>query len=189
MAGVAPLIAHLERYLGQITDGWSETASGDELAAQVVRFRDASGWVPWTFATLGLSDHVLAFGDGREGRQELLCCGRDDPPGWEVASLMDVVARDIVASHVGLLRGQVLGPAGPVVDGSRLEALYCSFPMFWPSELAQFDGLEPPVTIVWLVPISAGEAAFVRDRGWDSFEDMLVERDPDLRDWFRPSLV
>lgn len=136
-----------------------------------------------------MSNHVLSQRTGRDARLELLCCSLDQPPSWEIVELMAVVGRDVVASHAAMARGQVLGPAGPLVTGSELEAFYCSLPMFWPDDFAQFDGMDPTVTIVWLVPISRAEASYVRDRGWDAFEDLLVEHEPDLRDWHWPSIV
>src|SRR5207253_7972593 len=38
------------------------------------------------------------------------------------------------------------------------------------------------VSIVWLVPISRGEAEFVRFRGWRQFEDEFAKANPDLVD-------
>ena len=43
--------------------------------------------------------------------------------------------------------------------------------------------------VVWLVPIHSSEHEFVRRHGWSAFEELLQERDPDLFDPLRPSIV
>lgn len=186
-ATAPPLIAHLERHLGRLERGWGESADGRQLPVQVVQFANPTGGVPLSYATLGLSEHVLRMPSG-EVRHELLCCGPSDG-SLNPAPLMVTVAEDLIASGRSLVKGQVLGPSGPLLEGTELEALYCAAPVYFPDEFAVMRDVRPPVVIVWLVPISRSEAAFVRDRGWDAFEDLLLERDPNLLDWGRPSLV
>ncbi len=77
-----PLLAHLERSLGRMDGAWSETAAGGKLAAQILRFPDPTGRIPQSYATLGLSHHVLSQPRGNDARLELLCCALDEPPGW-----------------------------------------------------------------------------------------------------------
>ena len=66
-----------------------------------------------------------------------------------------------------------------------MEALYSAIPVYLPDDFAQFDD----VVLVWLVPISRAEAAFVTANGWSAFEDLLSETDPDLVDVDRKSLL
>ncbi|MEU4249540.1 suppressor of fused domain protein [Amycolatopsis sp. NPDC026612] len=42
--------------------------------------------------------------------------------------------------------------------------------------------------MVWLVPVSRAEAAYVGSHGWRAFEDELVRHDPDLLDPGRAEL-
>jgi len=99
------------------------------------------------------------------------------------------VAHDLLDSHRALLRGEVVGPAGPIVPGSVLEAYYCAIPVYFSDSLATFRRTVPGTVIVWLVPISHAEAHYVWQHGWSQFEDLLVAHDPDLLDVMRPSLV
>jgi hypothetical protein len=57
-----------------------------------------------------------------------------------------------------------------------MEALFAATPMFFPDEFAAVveEGCE--IRIVWLVPITASEATFVRERGSDPFENLLMAR-------------
>jgi hypothetical protein len=49
------------------------------------------------------------------------------------------------------------------------------------------NGVE--TAVVWLVPIGASEASFVRERGWDAFEEELARQDPDLLDLNRAEMA
>jgi len=55
--------------------------------------------------------------------------------------------------------------------------------------LATYEETLPPTVIVWLVPILPAEAAYVRDAGWEQFEDLLERSDVDLFDLQRASVV
>lgn len=99
------------------------------------------------------------------------------------------VAHDLISTHRALLRGEVIGPRGPIVAGSVLEAYYCALPVYFKDGLATFRGTVPGTVIIWVVPISHAEAHFVWEHGWQKFEDLLIARDPDLMDLRRNSLV
>ncbi len=43
--------------------------------------------------------------------------------------------------------------------------------------------------MVWLIPITAREAEFIKLEGWSRFEDILVEKNPDFGDLNRASVV
>ena len=60
-------------------------------------------------------------------------------------------------------------------------------PAYFPDDFATFEGGHDPIVIAWLVPISRAEASFVAQRGWGAFEDVLVEQNPDLTDFYRGS--
>ncbi|MEV4148370.1 suppressor of fused domain protein [Amycolatopsis sp. NPDC049691] len=123
---------------------------------------------------------------GRQLRLELITDGRlgEFPPG-----LLGQVAEELLASHEALLRGDVVGPRGPLVPGSEMQALYAAIPVYQDDDFAAVDLADGTrAAIVWLVPISAGEAAYVASHGWKAFEDELVRHDPDLLDLGRAEL-
>ncbi len=41
----------------------------------------------------------------------------------------------------------------------------------------------------WLIPITYNEANFIKQNGWEEFEDMLVKVDPDLINFKRASII
>ena len=179
---------HLEDHLGPVQNG-REFALPGQAPFFVVEFADRPTRGARTFATLGLSEHVLAQPAGGSAlRQELLfAAGNADPS--EAALLLAAVARDVTASATSLDRGAVLGPHGPLFPGSHLEALYCAPPVYFPDGLAKYGGMTPPVVLVWLVPLTAKEASFASRRGFAAFEALLQEQDPDLLDIQRPEMA
>jgi hypothetical protein len=183
---VPPLIAHLERHLGPIVRG-AEDARLPGVWVVVFSDRPAPGAT--TYATLGLSHHLLTGVAGRQYRLELLGCSRAEFDALAPEGALLTVAEEMLARHAPLLRGQVVGPAGSIVPGSTLRAFYCTVPVYFPDALAQCPATEPPTVFAWLIPITADEAEFVAVHGWDAFEDLLEACEPDLLDLRRASVV
>lgn len=182
------LVDHLERYLGEIEAGWSRDADGREMPFQVARFPRGSGDGTVSFTTLGLSRHALRSPSGKEIRHELMMIVPDRLRDGSIPGLLQQIGMEVLAATRPLLRGDVIGPRGELVAGSGLDAIYAAIPVYLPDDFAVYEDNSQQVAIVWLVPISAREASYVRTRGWKAFEDRLVESDPDLTDIFRPSL-
>jgi hypothetical protein len=155
----------------------------------VCLFEDRPVSAALTYATLGLSRHVLDMPGGRGVRQELLL------PVWrrfeddDLARLLAWVAEQIVGEHHAQLRGDVIPLGLPIARGSRCSALYVSLPVVFPGELATCDETDPPSVFAWLVPIHPEEADCVKREGWGAFEDQLERADPDLFDLGRSPVV
>lgn len=74
--------------------------------------------------------------------------------------------------------------------GSRFAYLYAALPVYYDDDFNSVvveNG--DSVAIVWLVPITSGEAQFVAERGWEKFEQELIKRDPDLMDMNRETIA
>jgi hypothetical protein len=180
------LVEHLERFLGPIEAGWSVDADGASVPFQVVRCPAPSLAGCVAFSTLGLSTTALVSGtSGRPIRQELVMLLGDRWRDGPAPGLLQQVGRELLGSGSALLRGEVIGPRGPLVPSSRMEALYAAIPVYLPDAFGQVDG----VVFAWLVPISLAEAALVSREGWETFEDRLIAVDPDLTDLARSSVV
>ena len=186
---VPGLVEHFERTLGPIHSGWSVDPDGAEMPFQLVRFAGGSDADSVSYATLGLNRQTLSSPDpGRFIRQELLILAPEALKPDLAASLLLQVGSMVIGTRRALLRGDVIGPAGPVVSGSDLTALYVTMPVYFPDEFAAFAGGDGDVAIAWLVPITTDEADFISRHGWDAFEDKLVDQDPDLVDFRRSEM-
>ncbi len=62
-------------------------------------------------------------------------------------------------------------------------------PVLHDERLRTFNGTEPPTVFAWIVPIHEEEAHYVRERGWEAFEERLEAADPDLCDLEREPVV
>lgn len=103
-----------------------------------------------------------------------------------VVSLLLQVGLMALTNERALLRGEVIGPAGPITEGSRLMSFYITSPVYFPDELATYAGPAGQVVVPWLVPVSDAEA--VARAGWEALENEFVLRDPDLVDLHRPPM-
>jgi hypothetical protein len=156
---------------------------------QVVRFAGGSDADSVGYATLGLSRYPLSSPtSGRAIQHELFMLAPESLSPDLVVSLLLQVGSAALRARRALLRGDVVGPAGPLVPGSALTALYVTMPVYFPDDFATFSGDDGDVVVAWLVPISTQEADFVSRQGWDAFEDRLLEHDPDLVDFERSGL-
>lgn len=184
------LVDHLESHLGRIEVGWSESDEGEPLPFQVVRFSGGPVEGCRVFSTLGLSRYpLLSRVSHKMIRHELVLLARRGFGDKNLPGLLQQLGLECLKDNTAYLRGDVIGPRGVLFDGSTLQALYVAMPAYFPDSFASFQPAEgEAVVMVWLVPISAGEALFVRERGWQSFEDALLRYDPDLSDFTRPPL-
>ena len=59
-------------------------------------------------------------------------------------------------------------------------AVYCTIPVFFDDDFCAYEESSPPTVMVWVLPIYKSEADYIEANGWESFEDLLEEKDPDL---------
>lgn len=183
------LLVHVEAILGRAASGSVITDGAHDEKYFVTHFAGTPATGATTFMTLGLSEHALSQPEGTV-RQELVLAHYDRFEAMDSAKLLASVASDCLGEHAALLRGELLGPSGPLGSGTKMETLYCSAPTYFPEELAVFEeaGYEPTV-FVWLIPVWESEASYVRTYGHERFEELLVAHDPDLLDLARSPIV
>jgi hypothetical protein len=179
--------SHLERYLGQIRQGWKPV--GEPQGVQVCSFDNQPRDSAVTYSTLGLSQHVLAMPDDRCVRQEIVLAIESQYRDHTLANLLFHVAAPIIHNHRAILRGDVIDPGGRILPRATCTHLYATSPVVFPDGFEIFEGSSPPTVLVWLIPITHPEAHFVHAHGWSTFEDALEENDPDLFDLRRSSIV
>lgn len=181
------IIDHVEHYLGQMDHGWKPTGSPEGVS--VSRFCDQPVEGMSTFVTFGLSSHRLSMSDKREVRQELISTNIKSVSSDGPVSFLLNVADSILFNHEALLRGQVIEPGRSIFTDSPMNAVYVSIPVLFDEGLYTFKETSPPTVLAWLIPIYANEAKYIKEHGWDNFEDILERKDPDLWDLERPPVV
>jgi hypothetical protein len=183
-------IAHIERHLGDIVDGWPAVIDGVSAPCTIVR--TARGPVDGSqcLVTLGISETPLRMPSGPRVRFELVFAYRERSRVLHFPGVLRELAIECVRNDRAPVRGVVFGPRGLLVDGTQLEALYVAIPVYFPREFHRFDRADgEPVIFAWLVPITKNEALLVNREGWSALEKRLAERDPDLLDMDRESVV
>jgi hypothetical protein len=111
-------------------------------------------------------------------------------PKDQLASFLTTFADFIRSRNQALRRGDVVGPSRPIITGVRASAIYASLPAVFEHTFATYRGTEPPTVVAWLVPLVGGEAGFIKERGWEQFEDLLEAReDVDFWDLDREPVI
>lgn len=181
------LIAHVEESLGKLDSGWSFEKGSNQI--QVARFANQPFEGATTYVTLGLSNNLLPMPQGREVRQELVFTAYDNFPAEQIASFMLTFCDYILSRKRALLRGDVVGPSDPIIPGVAANAIYAAIPVVFNERFHTYNDSSPPTVMVWLLPLVGEEASFVKQNGWNQFEDLLEAEDPDLWDLNRPAIT
>ena len=184
------IVLHLESHLGRIEKGWSKDETGKPMRFQVAKF--VNGTLPGCskYCTVGLSHFELASSvSGKIIRQEILFLSKAELGDRNIPGILQQVGDEALNRARAYLRGDVIGPRGPLIDGSQMEALYVAMPVYFPESFYSCQSDEAvSIVIAWLVPISSREAGYIRNQGWDAFENKLLEYDPDLVDLNRSGM-
>ncbi|MBX3184234.1 MAG: suppressor of fused domain protein [Polyangiaceae bacterium] len=175
---------HLERHLGEIARGWKGSRH-----IGVAEFPNQPQPGVMTYTTLGLSVNPLPMARERTVRQELVVSAYQSFDPDNVASFLVTFAEYICAQSRALLRGDVVGPADPLIPGVRASAVYASIPVFFDDDFSVYQDSSPPTVLVWLIPLPREDAEFVKTQGWEPFEDMLESTAVDFWDLNRPPLA
>lgn len=179
---------HLERYLGTIARGWGAT-NENPGGVQVCLFEHQPAPEAVTYATLGLSHHVLAMANDRTVRQELLLPVFRTSASDDLVKLLLHVADQVLERHEAPLRGEVFRLGHPLCAGASCQHLYATIPVIFPDGLATCEETSPPTVCIWLVGITDREARWIDAEGWEAFEDQLEHLDPPLLDPCRASVL
>ncbi|MCC6698919.1 MAG: suppressor of fused domain protein [Candidatus Hydrogenedentes bacterium] len=184
------LVEHYEKYLGPIEHGWNGSADTTEMPFQVVECRGGTFEGVSAFATLGMSRNELRSATSRKViRQELLLAAPTDFGPRNIPGLLQQIAAEAIARGLAYLRGDIVGPRGFLFERKAFEAVYVTMPVYFPEPLKTCRSDEGyDIVIAWLVPITRREALYVREHGWEKFEKLLEQEDPNLCDFDRASL-
>lgn len=172
------IIEHVEKYLGQIDQGWKDKSSGDGF--QIASFDDTPGETLSTYVSLGLSDQPLELSEVKKVRQEIVFTVYTLAISNMIVSLMLSLCEAIVGRGKAVLRGEVVPLSKEIAQRIGFDAVYCTIPVFFDDEFGACDESSPSTIMVWVLPIYQSEADYIATHGWESFEDMLEEKDPDL---------
>lgn len=134
-----------------------------------------------TLVTAGLSEltwHPL--------HEELLMAAWKKQMTTELQLILEFTTRQLAGGRERLVRGDVIGPAGPLTSTTEMSALYVCNPSYFDDVFFSFVNQDGHVVeLLWLIPIHEVEARFIERHGAMAFEDELVAADPDLLNIYR----
>jgi hypothetical protein len=170
----------IERHLGKAVR--EHAVSLGEIGSVIIEeYRDTPCRGATTFASVSLNE-FLPF------RQELVFGCYSRQVSEDVVLLVAAVAQYCIERTLHLHRGDIIGPFGPIIDGSPMEAFYLCPPVYFSEGLEKIHVRDIVIEVIWIVPIYTSEVEWINNHGWDGFETLLEEKDPDLLDLSRPSL-
>lgn len=181
------IIEHVERHFGQIQEGWKDNNSN--LNLQIVLFKNTPSDTVSTFLSLGMSKEVLKLNEQKNVRQELVCSVYSMAISSSIVSCLMSICEAILERKQAVLRGEVITLSTKLAEKIGFSAVYCTIPVFFDDEFCTYNGTIPPTVMVWVIPIHGSEADYIDANGWESFEDLLEEKDPDLCSLERKPLI
>jgi len=180
------LFSHIESELGSIQGALKRSPEGEQQPFQVIKTAGGNlGGV--SYATLGLSHFPLASPVGDKLiHQELFVSLEEDDGASAIPGIIQDIGIALLKTKRALLKGEVIGPKpGAVIKGTSFTAFYVTSPAYWSDDFAGFESDEHSAVMVWLVPITTAEAAFINTYGWNRFEDTLAASDLNMRNMNR----
>lgn len=181
------LIQHVENHLGSIDRGWKDNETGKSL--QIVSFLDCPGETISTFLSLGMSGEVLEMSDSKKVRQELVFSVYTIAISSMIVSFLMSLCEAIISRGKAVLRGEVIPLSTGLAQRIGFEFVYCTIPVFFEDDFCSYDETSPSTVFVWVLPIYRSEANYIEKYGWQSFEDLLEAKDPDLCSLKREAIV
>jgi hypothetical protein len=113
------IVEHLENHLGLIQAGWKDS-DGTPWPFQVLRFTGGPIADAVTYTTLGLSDNSLPSAvSAKQVRHELVFMARPAFCDRNIPAVLHQVGVETIRSASALLRGDVLGPRGALIEGTE----------------------------------------------------------------------
>ena len=190
----ARVATHLDHHLGRSSVVRNQEATEDWRPFRLVRYQDQPVPGSSTVVSVGLSEIVLSLAPGVIGRQELAMSAYDafvDARITELIQILAALVRGSEASERGWFPGTVLPFAGPVLDGLPFETLYSADISYLDADARLVKATDPMTNLAWLVPIFGSEVAFISNRGFRAFEQLLMRSDPaiDLLDFTRQPVI
>jgi hypothetical protein len=178
---------HLRRFFpdGEHEDVVPERAGVREMLPgfRVRRIAPDDPAEPWIYVTNGAA---RAAAPGEDGAEYVLVAPAEDPVLVELLAALASVNAD-PGKRLGV--GSVIALGRPWIAGAPAEHLLVAPPYPFGAGVERCSTEERDVVVLWLLPITAAEARFVRAQGYDAFEALMRGDAFNVADPARASLV
>ena len=117
---------HVKASLGEPTTLREISLEGTGVVS-LLQIKDSPCEGATTIATDGLAD----LSDHRLHEELVMACWSEGPVA-ELASVVELLVRQLAEGRDPLLYGDVVGPAGPLVPGTSMDSIYVCEPTYFP---------------------------------------------------------
>jgi hypothetical protein len=148
---------------------------------RVMRIEPGEKADPWIYLTLGAWEATKASQHGFE----FFLLGPSETP-YHVETLA-ALADYHVDHRLGL--GRTLELSRPWIEGGAPDVFFVTLPYQFGPNFEHCHAGGQHVQILWLLPITREETAYLRTHGYEAFEHLLESSGADFADPGRPSLV
>lgn len=149
---------------------------------RVRRIAPASPDDGWLYVTLG----ACTVSTGGQ-RVEFMIESPEETP--RIVETLAIVAHSHATSGHPYHVGRTIDLGRPWLDGATATNFLVDHPFLYEPDVEWCRLGEESVQFVWLVPITTAEAGFARRDGADALTDLLEQRQADVLDPGRPSVV
>lgn len=187
------LITHLESEFGEIKHGWDRFPEGGKWPFQVISLGNGRYNGISTFSTLGLSNYLLNSPVSSKNIQQELFLMVPNSYGYKnIPSLLNDIGSFAIENKKAFLRGYIVDCySGIALIHTNFTAFYVSPPVYFPDSFASFSSIsdETVIAICWLIPIYEEEKVFIKNNGWEKFEEVIENANPNFFDINRKILT
>ena len=163
------VVEHLERYLSEIKSGIKCLDRRYHLSVSVFPSQPYEGLT--TFSTLGLNRYDLNY----KSRFELIFTCSEEWNKEKIAAFLSGVAEYLIDNRKPILRGEIIQLPRGIIEGSKMDALYVSAPFYFDDDFQVCYGEHYNIVFPLLVPLYKQEAKLVEKKGWNAFEQFLLD--------------
>ncbi len=152
---------------------------------RVRRIAPTEAGKPWIYVTCGAAQSAPA---GADGAEYVVLAPAQDPVLVEMLAALATVNAD---GQEGLGVGSVIALGRPWTRGSFANHLLVVPPYaFGPGfDVYEDEDAERRIVVLWLVPITAAEAQFAREQGYEALEQLIEDSRANVANPRRASVV
>ena len=190
---ISPENKAIARYVAAAFGGTPHVAEyadrSEELTVGILYCHDRPHENVTAYSTIGLSDHPMKWVDGEfPTRLELagVCANTAENFPNILASAAFCIMRNEYVYHPGTVMPDYFPE---FVPSSALRHLYLTAPFLWQNNLTTLDCGTKKISWLLAMPISDPEYSYLKEYGDQAFERLLEERDVNVSDLERPSVV
>jgi hypothetical protein len=181
------LIEHLESELGIIKTGWNKFPEEEETwPFQVAEMNNGFYQNISAFSTIGLSWYPLVSDvSGKIIYQELIILLPENYGQRNVPAVLHDIGQYALDNSRAYLRGEVFDYyQGVIFTETNFTAFYIARPVYFSDNFFECHDSKTgnKIILCWLIPIYQSEKIFIKENGWNKFEEKIEETNPDFFD-------